>query len=72
MHQSVDSADVFVYILTHEQVVVNVYNDYFDAVTRAIEEVTGDPETTYVDSFEHVIYVEGDLGLISILVEKVF
>lgn len=72
MHQPVDKDNVFVYVLLQDGDVINVYREYFEAVTRAIEEVTGDANNTLIDSFEHIIYVEGDKGTTSIQVEQLF
>lgn len=64
--------DVFVYVLYHRGQVVNVYNEYIEAVTKAVEEVTGDENSTYIDSFDHIVYVEGDKGMIAISIEKLY
>lgn len=58
-----------VFILTSEGVNVNVYNCYISALKAAVEEVTINPDNTFVDSLEHLIYVEGDRGLVTITIE---
>lgn len=60
-----------VYVLVdHHGKVINVYNEYTDAVARAVEEVTDDPNTTYIDNFEFTIYVQGGKGEVCIFVEE--
>lgn len=63
--------DPCVYVLVdHDGKVINVYNEYTDAVARAIEEVTEDSNHTYIDNFEFTIYVQGDKGEVCIFVEE--
>lgn len=60
-----------VYVLVdHHGKVINVYNEYTDAIARAIEDVTDDPNTTYIDNFEFTIYVQGGKGEVCIFVEE--
>mgnify|MGYP001033261766 FL=1 len=58
-----------VYVLTQEGQNVNVYNCYISALKAAIEHVTIEPDNTFVDSLEYLIYLEGDRGLVTITVE---
>lgn len=67
---SSDIARPLVYILTHEGNVVNVYREYTSAVKAAIEEVTIDPDNTFVDNFDSVVYVDGCRGEVVLLVEE--
>lgn len=60
----------YVYIVYYEGQVINVYNEYMDALERAIAEAGADCNYTYIDSFEHIIYVDGDKGLVMIAVEE--
>lgn len=61
-----------IYILIHDNCIINVYREYITAIKAAIEEVTIDFNNTYIDNFETVIYVEGCRGEVSILVEDLF
>lgn len=66
-----DSSDkALVYVLIHAGETVNVYREYIDALDRALQDVTIDPEFTYIDNFDSVIYVSGDKGEMVILVEE--
>ena len=66
---STDIGKPVVYVLTHNNTIINVYREYIQAVNAAIEEVTIDPDNTYIDNFETVIYVDGCRGEMAILVE---
>jgi len=59
-----------IYILMYEGQVINVYREYTDAIKAAIEDVTIDPNNTFIDNFDTVIYVGGCKGEIAILVEQ--
>lgn len=75
MHQQVDIGSKFVYIVMHRNSIVNVYNEYMDAVLRAVSEVSSnpnDPNDAYIESHEHLVWVEGDKGLMSIVVEQLY
>ncbi len=62
------------YILyDHTGGLICVYGDAEQAVDRAADEVTKDYQynTVHVDVFDWVITVRGDLGEVTILVEKI-
>jgi hypothetical protein len=61
-----------VYVLVDDYgIMLNVYNNYIDAMERAIEEVTEDPDGTFIENFDYVIYIQGDKGLVTIFMEDV-
>lgn len=61
-----------VYVLVDDYgIMLNVYNNYMDAMERAIEEVTEDPDGTFIENFDYVIYIQGDKGLVTIFMEDV-
>lgn len=54
----------------HARQIVNVYNDYIDAINRATAEVDGYGEPTRIDVLNYMIYVTGERGEVVILVEE--
>ena len=64
------SDKALVYVLIHAGETVNEYREYIDALDRALTDVTIDPDFTYIENFDSVIYVSGDKGEMVILVEE--
>ena len=74
MHQPVqrpqtEKPNVYV-LMDAGGVLVNVYNEYTDAIAAAVEQVTDDPNHTYIDNYEYSIYVQGGKGEVCIFVEQ--
>ena len=69
-----DEDEVYVYMVYDEEnTVVNVYNEYVDAITYCINEcndgTTEEEGTVHVDCLEYTAYISSNKGMYAVIAE---